>query len=228
MNTKDRLFRGISALSLSVFLLGAGKAPSTAVPPASEEAGRSSGATAPTQKMPGDAKNFSGLIVYTDDKSPKNHYVPSGWMGDHAGLKMDLASTEKPYSGATAVKFTFKPSSPNAVRWAGVFWQDPPNNWGEKDGGFDLTGATKLSFWARGAKGGEVIKEFKVGGIKGNFADSDEISMGPVTLENGWKQYSINLKGRDLTAISGGFCWATDLDSNPDGLTFYVDEIRFE
>jgi len=212
MNKREGLLWGAGALAVAVVFFGGGKAVTLAA---------ANGAAK-------NAKSFSGLVVYTDDKSPKNNYIPSGWMGDHAGLKMDLASTERPHDGATAIKFTFKSSSANAVRWAGVFWQDPPNNWGEKNGGFDLTGAGKLTFWARGAKGGEVIKEFKVGGIKGNYADSDEITMGPVTLDKTWKQYAIGLKERDLTAISGGFCWATDLDSNPDGLTFYLDDIRFE
>lgn len=173
------------------------------------------------------AGNFS-LIVYTDDKSNKNHYIPSGWMGDYSGIKMDLASKDGPQSGTHCIKFTYKPSSETVVRWAGVYWQDPPNNWGEKDGGFDMTSAKKLTFWAKGAKGGELIKEFKVGGIKGAFSDSDEVAIGPITLGKTWKQYTINLKGRDLTAISGGFCWATDLDSNPGGLTFYLDEVKYE
>ena len=43
-----------------------------------------------------------------------------------------------------------------------------------------------------------------------------------------WKQYVINLEGKDLSSISGGFAWATNLDVNPDGATFYLDDIRYE
>lgn len=224
--SSQQVLKGAGWLSLAALLMGAGAKPATPVPHADE----SKVMAASPQKMSANEskKGFSGLVVYTDDKSPKNHYVASGWMGDYNGIKMDTNSQDNPQSGNSCIKFVYKPSSPNAVRWAGVFWQDPPNNWGDKDGGFDLTGANKLTFWARGTKGGEMIKEFKVGGIKGNFADSDEISIGPITLESSWKQYSINLKGRDLSAISGGFCWATDLDSNPNGLTFYLDNIQFE
>jgi len=39
----------------------------------------------------------------------------------------------------------------------------------------------KLSFWARGDKGGEKIAEFKVGGITGEHGDSDSASIGPVS-----------------------------------------------
>ena len=41
--------------------------------------------------------------------------------------------------------------------WGGVVWQNPANNWGDKPGGWNLTGAKKLSFWARGDKGGEKV-----------------------------------------------------------------------
>jgi len=53
-------------------------------------------------------------------------------------------------------------------------------------------------------------------------------SLGPVTLTKDWQQYTINLEGKDLTYISGGFCWSTNLDVNPEGCTFYIDEIRYE
>jgi hypothetical protein len=32
---------------------------------------------------------------------------------------------------------------------------------------------TKLTFWARGEKGGERIEEFKIGEIKGVYSDSE-------------------------------------------------------
>ncbi|MEK6733085.1 MAG: hypothetical protein AABY55_05600, partial [Candidatus Omnitrophota bacterium] len=111
---------------------------------------------------------------------------------------------------------------------AGMYWQSPANNWGDKKGGFDLTGATKLTFWARGAKGGERVEEFKLGGITGLYPDSDIAGIGPVMLTQDWKRYEIDLSGKDLSYISGGFCWATNIDVNPDGATFYLDDIKYE
>jgi hypothetical protein len=96
------------------------------------------------------------------------------------------------------------------------------------DKGFDLSKATKLTFWARGAKGGERIEEFKVGGIMGEYSDSDSTSISPVILTPEWTQYTIDLKGKDLSYIIGGFCWATNVDVNPTGATFYLDEIKYE
>jgi hypothetical protein len=109
-----------------------------------------------------------------------------------------------------------------------MYWQYPANNWGGVDGGFDLSRAKKLTFWARGEKGGERIEEFKVGGIMGEYSDSDTAGIGPVVLDKEWKQYTIDLTGKDLSYIIGGFAWATNLDVNPDGAVFYLDEIKYE
>jgi hypothetical protein len=62
----------------------------------------------------------------------------------------------------------------------------------------------------------------------GEYSDSDTAGIGPVVLEKTWKQYEIDLKGKDLSYIIGGFCWAGNLDGNPDGAVFYLDEIRYE
>ena len=40
--------------------------------------------------------------------------------------------------------------------WAGIYWLSPANNWAKiKGAGYDLTKANRLTFWARGAKGGD-------------------------------------------------------------------------
>jgi hypothetical protein len=83
----------------------------------------------------------------------------------------------------------------------------------------------RLTFWARGASGGEVVS-FQVGG-----EDIEPIparSSGPVRLDAEWKRFEIDLSGVDLKRIAGLFAWrATDID-NPDGATFYLQDIQFE
>jgi len=168
------------------------------------------------------------FYVYADRSSPNNHFIPSGWMGDYGDLKLDIGSKEDPYLGDTCIKITYNGKATQGARWAGMFWQNPPNNWGNVDAGFDFSKATKLTFWARGEKGGERIEEFKVGGIMGEFSDSDSSTVGPVLLNKEWTQYVIDLKGKDLTYIIGGFCWAANIDNNPEGAIFYLDEIKYE
>ena len=171
---------------------------------------------------------FKMFSVYTDAKSPDNHYVPSGWMGDSSDIKFNDSFTTNAHDGSTCTQVVYSNKATQGARWAGVYWQNPPNNWGTRPGGYDLTGAKKLTFWARGENGDERIEEFKIGGITGEYADSDVAGIGPVVLTKDWQQYTIDLEGKDLSSISGGFCWATNLDVNPSGATFYLDDIRFE
>ncbi len=185
----------------------------------------------PTQ-VPTAAPQSSGSLcpfyVYADWGSRKNHYVPAGWMGDTGDIKLDDNYKLDP-SRPDVMRITYTPRGPN--NWAGIYWWDPPDyNWGNKDGGFDLSCATKLTFWARGEIGGETA-EFKVGGLdKGTYQDSLQParSTGPIVLTKEWKPYTLDLAGQDLHHVRGGFVWVTNAQSNPDGATIYLDEIRFE
>ncbi len=169
------------------------------------------------------------FYVYQDFASRENHYIPSGWMGDYGDMKIVQNCTISPQSGkfCIEIKYDTKKRSQGAG-WAGIFWQNPANNWGDMKGGYNLTGAKRLTFWARGEKGGEILNEVKIGGIRGVYSDSDSTAIGPITLTKEWKKYTIDLTGLDLSYISGGFCWATSADMNPGGMTFYFDEIRYE
>ena len=181
-----------------------------------------------TAKAVTTAAGFKGFKVYTDGRSPDNHYIPAGYMGDYSDIKVETANFDNPHGGTTCIKITYSNAVSHGARWAGLYWQSPANNWGDRKGGFDLTGATKLTFWVRGEKGGERIEEFKAGGITGLYPDSDIAGIGPVMLTPEWKQYEIDLAGKDLSYISGGFCWATNVDMNPDGAIFYLDDIKYE
>jgi hypothetical protein len=181
-----------------------------------------------TMKAEGKKKESMPFYVYADRSSINNHFIPSGWMGDFGDVKFELGSKEDPYLGDTCIKTTYTGKASQGARWAGIYWQNPPNNWGTVDKGFDLSKATKLTFWARGAKGGERIEEFKLGGLMGEFSDSDSAGIGPIILNKEWTQYTIDLKGKDLSYIIGGFCWAANVDMNPDGAVFYLDEIKYE
>lgn len=174
------------------------------------------------------AEEFKVFPVYTDAKSPDNHYDPSGWMGDYSDIGMSQESFDNPHGGSTAIKITYRAKKSQGVGWAGVYWQNPSNNWGTKAGGYDLTGAKKVTFWARGEKGGERVEEFKIGGITGEYGDSDVAGIGPVELTQEWQEFVIDLDGKDLSSISGGFCWVASADANPDGFVIYLDDIKYE
>lgn len=165
--------------------------------------------------------------VYTDRVARDNHYVPSGWMGDYGDLRIIENWAQKPHSGKTCIRIEYSAKSSQGAGWAGIYWQNPPNNWGTVKGGYNLTGAKKLTFWAKGEKGGEVA-EFKMGGITGEYADSASASAGMIELTKKWKMYTTDLVDKDLSYISGGFCWVTSYYDNPNGCVIYLDDIKYE
>jgi len=122
---------------------------------------------------------FQPFNVYIDGDSRKNHFAPSGWMGDYSDIRFNIVWTESPHSGKSCMKISYNAKMTQNAGWAGMYWQQPVSNWGDKKGGYNLTGASRLSFWVKGAKGGEKISEFKMGGITGEFPDSDTASIGP-------------------------------------------------
>jgi hypothetical protein len=169
------------------------------------------------------------FYVYADFKSTLNHYYPSGWMGETRDLSLNQANNKIVHSGKTSIKVQYTPRGRD--KWAGVYWQHPSNNWGDKNGGYDLSKATYLTFWARGEFGNEVISEIKIGGIKGDYeelGDSGAAVKKSIKLTKEWKLYYIDLRKVNTSHIIGGFCFVVNKKQNPRGCVFYLDEIRYE
>jgi hypothetical protein len=153
-------------------------------------------------------------------------FYPSGWMGDKEGISA-LPGTQGCMGSASCLEITWKPT-PGGEEWAGIYWQSPKDNWGDEKG-LDLSGYNikKLTFMARGDKGGEK-SIFKFGGISGTYSDSVRPAIElPVTLSREWKEYSIDLTGKDLSNVIGGFCWVVNNTQCPKGCTIFVDKIGF-
>ena len=161
-----------------------------------------------------------------------SQFVASGWMGDaEQGKKyvqLNEAWKESPHTAPSCIKIVYSPG-PNG--WGGVYWQNKPDNWGDQPGeNLGQAGYRKITFWARGQNGGEVV-EFKAGGIRTAgkpYKDSFEANLGRTTLEKDWKPYTIDLVNKDLSSVIGGFCWVASQSANPKGLTFYLDDIVFQ
>ena len=163
------------------------------------------------------------FTVYEDRGSANNHYIPAGWMGNAKATKMDDGCSTNPHGGKTCLKLEYTATD----NWSGIVWQDPANDWGDQTGGWNLTGAQKLKFWARGEKGDEVVSfKFGILGSDKKFSDSAKGEIADVKLTKDWTEYSIDLAGKDLTRIKTGFCWSVAGQSAP--VVFYLDDIRFE
>lgn len=168
--------------------------------------------------------------VYGDDDPGCNHFIPSGWMGDISNISLNQAWADDPHSGETTIRASFSPTG--TLGWSGIYWQEPENNWGDLPGGYDLTGARRLTFWMRGDQGGEVV-EFLVGGL-GDLYDPfpDTIQparySGPIVLSETWQQAQISLAGENLSRVIGGFAWVASRCYNSEPITFYIDDVLFD
>ncbi|MCL2390713.1 MAG: hypothetical protein FWD54_00835 [Endomicrobia bacterium] len=174
---------------------------------------------------------FKPFYVYSEAGQKGNHYYPYGYMGNIRSLTVNQACKETFKNGKTSIKITYNPhvEDTEGLDWAGLYWTEPANNWGDKGPGFNLTGAERISFWVKGEKGGEIINNFKIGGIQGKESeDSDSRSIGPIELTKDWEQYVIIVEEADLKNIIGGFCFTITKQSNPDGAVFYLDDIVYE
>lgn len=162
------------------------------------------------------------LVLYDEAGSPET-FIPSGYMGSARAIKLDPAATAHPHAGRTCIRADFTETQ----GWGGVVWQSPANDWGDRPGGYDLTGAKRLTFWARGAEGGEVVSfEFGLIPRDKKFHDTAKGSLGKVKLGAEWKAYSIDLAGKDLSRIKTGFVWVVGAEGK--AVTFFLDDIRFE
>ncbi len=179
--------------------------------------------------------------VYRDRDIAGNHYTPSGWMGDTGDIILNECYRDDTHSGSTAIRVDYiaEGNGPHEgcddppCNWAGVYWQHPAYNWGDRPGGYDLTGARALTFWAKGQNGGEKIS-FKIGGVgcAGDYPDSlcpvRVFDPAPTVLTDTWTVYTVPLSADlDLDSLVGGFMWAASKDDNPYGATFYLDDIQY-
>ena len=227
---------------MSVAVMGCQKAPQETPQQAAEKGSAPEAAkeisNAPAQPPPQvqtdknsekESAPFQPFYVYATKAFAGNHFIPSGYMPNSNCVKLKDDWAENCRGEGTCIRVDYDVEcSRKDEKWAGVYWLNQANNWGSRKGGFNLTGARRLTFWARGERGGEQIQEFTVGGITGDYPDSDTAVIGPVILGAEWKQYTIDVRGKDLSYISGGFAWATSEEVNPEQCTFYLDDIKYE
>jgi hypothetical protein len=203
--------------------------------------------------------------------SDTNYYAPSGAMGDGATMGNLVASSsgckERP-PGARGDCFVFQYLSSNpyttlitkstgVCNWAGVFFQNPANNWGADPGlPVPLSKLTQMTAQVAVASGTELMT-FQLGGIgqlpladggtppqPANACPPAEVPVPPnydvilntvmLSVGTDWTKVTIPILARSATIplsdtinLIGAFAWS--LPSTP-GLpkTIYVDDLFFE
>jgi len=195
--------------------------------------------------------------IYSDGDSAGNHFVAlarmSNWDDKHNSAEaekrlppMNMFCSNQPHSGLECIEANFRPLTERD--WGAWYFMNgvligtnasPAPNWGDSPGsGWNLSGAVRLSFWARGRIGGEQVEFFafgvgrnpKTGMPSHPYPDSSlKRSLGCISLTREWKQYEISLQRAKLDYVLGGFGWAAAArDNSIRSITFYLDDIAID
>jgi hypothetical protein len=165
-------------------------------------------------------------IVYSTDGF--GAYYPGGRMGDVNDIRVVPPGDRGDHTGHTLVQIDYRPEHFGGLGWAGVYFLYPDGNWGQLPGR-NLTGATRLTFWA--CADHVTRAEFFVGGLHDSHlpnADSlAKTSTGIVAVTPTWQRYEINLTGKDLSSVIAGFGMVTSREQDGDPRSLFVDDIGF-
>lgn len=210
-----------------------------------------------TVDEPPDERRAPGWFVMSEQ------FTPSGFMGE-AGerhvlkLYMDRCPERDPKAIGNCYTFDYRPQfladdavevvdgveKPLAVKWFGVAWQSPPNNWGEQPGKIVEAGGERVRYRARASRA--VKLKVEAGGIGLKRPNSSEpfpyhdtfvipvhsCNIGP----DKWTECSYKLKdtynkdifrGKDELEVLGAFKWSVDNPSR-EPVTIYLDDIVWE
>lgn len=203
-------------------------------------------AGSPLEYLHGRLNMFHNVFyVYEDAYSAGNHFHVRGRVSSTGGenlFSMNEDWREGCHSKSSCIKISF---SSRVSNWGGFNFLngikrasgDPEENWGDyPTSGLNLSGASELSFYAKGETGKEKVEFFAFGigrdpdfgrPIKPYPDSSPKVSTGYLTLAPQWKEYRIDLSGLDLSYVVGGFGWVADGQNGVRDITFYIDEIKY-
>jgi len=166
--------------------------------------------------------------------SLNSFFFPTGWMGDavmgEKHLKFELNHRDCHRDGDSDGSCMRIQYTPGHNGWCGIYWQYPENNWGNTPG-TSIENIQRISFWAKGELGDELV-EFKAGGIRApgkQYSDSFEATSGQISLSDEWRRYEINLTGHDLSSVLGAFAVIFPQQNHKgENISVLIDEINYE
>ena len=165
--------------------------------------------------------------IHKDKDDPANHYAPSIWWDDATAFfttTWDCPDVPPVVGGNDSLKIEYLAGG---AGWGELGWIEPHDNDGNNysNGGYDLTGATKLTFWAKCDTAGHQISVIVADFETAAYPDSTApVKLENINLQTIWTQYEIDLTGKDLSKIQFGLL----LCAWTPPYTFYIDEIKFE
>ncbi|NQZ78529.1 MAG: hypothetical protein HRT61_20815, partial [Ekhidna sp.] len=160
------------------------------------------------------------FYVYREGK--ENDYISSGHMGNYQSMEIDLENKEEVFEGKSSLRIVYEARE----NWYGVGFVDPPGDWGNILGGYDISGAKTFSFYAK-AEGDKVYAKIGFGLIDTDKPYPDTAKKyKEVTLTSEWKKYKINIGKLDLSCIRSGLVVFSSSRGFPHKI--YLDNVVFE
>ncbi len=167
------------------------------------------------------------MTIYSGSGTPA--YYPGGLVGDIKDISIDGEFRAASHSGHSSLRIGYRPAPSGGQGWAGVYLLYPDHNWGQLPGR-NLAGATHLTFWV--CADHETRAEFFVGGIAQPDAphvDSlAKTSTGMIAVGPTWQRHEIDLTGRDLSSVIGGFAVVTSRAQGLESRSLYVDDVELD
>ena len=164
------------------------------------------------------------LAVY--DELPLE-YLWSGYEGSNNGvsLNVDPFFESGPHQGSVCSKVTYDSSKED---YAGLYILATGNTQRGPGIGISILDAQYLEFYAKGAQGGEKVSfGYGMPSSKDNLNADSSSYIKMVTLTDRWDRIVIDLSGKSLSHINGLFRSYIKKDDNPNGCTFYLDNINY-
>jgi hypothetical protein len=204
--------------------------------------GAVSGSSGATATCPGPPTALSGGVPFVVDSA----FFAAGFYGDYAGLAMpsDTAGAAcggraMPSARGKCYRASYAVTAP-AGGTTGIAWQanlQPMGggtyyvNFGTAPGVIPPSGASKATFWAKGAVGGEIV-QFFVGAAEVACQDSVNQYV-TFTLTANWTLYTIPFNGQTYQKgqvagfgwqIGANCCGSKEVSAGAK-TTFYIDDI---
>jgi hypothetical protein len=164
------------------------------------------------------------FYVFKDYDSSLNHFLAIDKLGDHDSIytREDL-NNPSPAHGSS-LEVVYDPRGYETHYASTISWIISD---AETKQEYNLNGAKRLAFYARGKYGGEIV-QFDIGNISVDSAARSAASSGPIVLDDIWREYSIDLENLNLSRAKLGFSVSLNRYDNPDGAVIYLDEVRYE
>lgn len=166
----------------------------------------------------------AGLAVY--DELPLE-YLWSGYEGSNNGvsLNVDPFFESDPQTGSVCTKVTYDSSKEDN---AGLYILATGNTQRGPGTGLSIPDAQYLEFYAKGARGGEKVSfGYGMPSSEDNPNADSSNYIQSITLTDRWERIAFDLKGKSLSHINGLFRFYVTKNDNPNGCTFYLDNINY-